>query len=405
VTEAEKRNADGHTLLNGKALQDVLRAQGETWSQLVAERCPHLFAAVPLFISPLQLQQMRDGIAAVERVVKLPGWSVASHPAPTPQGGENHATGVFYGFDFHLNADGAKLIEINTNAGGAFLNALLLSSQRATPLPGEALAEANLEQGFLDMFRNEWRQARGALPLKTVAIVDEHPEAQYLYPEFLLVQAMFERAGITAYIVDPAELQSRADGLYCKGLRVDLIYNRLTDFDLQQHPMLREADGAGSVVLTPNPEHYARYADKRNLARLTDGEGLRALGVSEADITTLLLVIPHTFVVRPAQQQTLWENRKSLFFKPNFGYGSRGAYRGDKLTRRVFGEILQADYVAQALAAPGERSVGDALKLKYDVRCYVYNGKIQLVAARLYQGQTTNFRTQGGGFAPVRVVG
>ncbi|PJC03273.1 MAG: hypothetical protein CO070_08885, partial [Gallionellales bacterium CG_4_9_14_0_8_um_filter_55_61] len=76
MTEAEKRNADGHTLLNGKALQDVLRAQGETWSQLVAERCPHLFAAVPLFISPLQLQQMRDGIAAVERVVKLPGWSV-----------------------------------------------------------------------------------------------------------------------------------------------------------------------------------------------------------------------------------------------------------------------------------------------------------------------------------------
>jgi hypothetical protein len=42
--------------------------------------------------------------------------------------------------------------------------------------------------------------------------------------------------------------------------------------------------------------------------------------------------------------------------------------------------------------------------LKYDVRCYVYDGQIQLGAARLYQGQTTNFRTAGGGFAPVRVV-
>jgi hypothetical protein len=42
--------------------------------------------------------------------------------------------------------------------------------------------------------------------------------------------------------------------------------------------------------------------------------------------------------------------------------------------------------------------------LKYDVRCYVYDGRIQLVAARLYQGQTTNFRTPGGGFALVRVV-
>jgi hypothetical protein len=42
--------------------------------------------------------------------------------------------------------------------------------------------------------------------------------------------------------------------------------------------------------------------------------------------------------------------------------------------------------------------------LKLDIRAYVYNGAIQLVAARLYEGQTTNFRTPGGGFAPVFVV-
>jgi hypothetical protein len=29
---------------------------------------------------------------------------------------------------------------------------------------------------------------------------------------------------------------------------------------------------------------------------------------------------------------------------------------------------------------------------------------VLLLAARLYQGQTTNFRTPGGGFAPVVVV-
>ena len=39
--------------------------------------------------------------------------------------------------------------------------------------------------------------------------------------------------------------------------------------------------------------------------------------------------------------------------------------------------------------------------LKLDLRNYVYQGRVQLVAARLYQGQTTNFRTPGGGFAPV----
>ena len=32
------------------------------------------------------------------------------------------------------------------------------------------------------------------------------------------------------------------------------------------------------------------------------------------------------------------------------------------------------------------------------------NSQIVLAAARLYQGQTTNFRTPGGGFAPVFVI-
>ena len=30
-----------------------------------------------------------------------------------------------------------------------------------------------------------------------------------------------------------------------------------------------------------------------------------------------------------------------------------------------------------------------------------YRGEALLYAARMYQGQTTNFRTPGGGFAPV----
>ena len=41
--------------------------------------------------------------------------------------------------------------------------------------------------------------------------------------------------------------------------------------------------------------------------------------------------------------------------------------------------------------------------LKADLRNYTYDGKVLLRAARLYQGQTTNFRSPGGGFAPVFV--
>ncbi|MSQ72712.1 MAG: hypothetical protein EXR27_15695 [Betaproteobacteria bacterium] len=54
--------------------------------------------------------------------------------------------------------------------------------------------------------------------------------------------------------------------------------------------------------------------------------------------------------------------------------------------------------------APSERHVAGAptsTALKADVRNYAYAGVVKLVAARLYQGQTTNFRTPGVGFAPV----
>jgi len=409
AARAASLNADARSAkLNRAALDAAIRAQGVAFQEVISAGHDHLFADVALFVTAEQIEQMRDVIAAVERVVKLPGW-MKDAPLPQPLSHEwerGEELGVFYGYDFHLNEQGAHLIEINSNAGGGFLNALLIESQRDVGLAGKAVAVENPDRVFQDMFRNEWRLARGDEPLKNVAIVDEQPEAQYLYPEFLLAQRMFERAGIAAYIADPSALQAREDGLYFGYEKIDMVYNRLTDFSLQQHPALRQAYLKGHVVLTPSPAHYARYADKRNLALLSDADGLRTLGAKQDDIAILQSGVPHTIPVLPGM---VWSERKQWFFKPNSGYGGKGAYSGEKLTKRVFGEILQSDYVAQKLAPPGERSVcmndGEIVSLKYDVRCYVYDGQIQLVAARLYQGQTTNFRTPGGGFALVRVVG
>jgi hypothetical protein len=73
----------------------------------------------------------------------------------------------------------------------------------------------------------------------------------------------------------------------------------------------------------------------------------------------------------------------------------------------VWLEIIRGGYVAQEFAAPGERMVkldGTPQVRKTDVRLYVYDGQLLLTAARLYQGQTTNFRTPGGGFAPVFII-
>jgi uncharacterized circularly permuted ATP-grasp superfamily protein len=168
--------------------------------------------------------------------------------------------------------------------------------------------------------------------------------------------------------------------------------------------VLAEAVRADLAVVTPHPRAHALYADKRRLAWLSDASVLRELGASEQDIATLSAHVPATRLVDASQRELLWRERKHLFFKPQAGYGSKAAYRGDKITKSAFEDVLASAYVAQEIVPPSSRKAcvdGQTGELKVDVRAFAYAGQVQLVCARLYQGQTTNFRTKGGGFAPV----
>jgi hypothetical protein len=376
---------------------------------------PHAFSATPVFVSAAQARAMTSIIQSVESVVRLPGYqeqALARAPAiarldPGPRG-------VFLGYDFHLDPDGPRLIEINTNAGGALLVAALARAQRACCTEAEPFLASSgntgqIEHSIVEMFRAEWRRRRGEQTLARIAIVDDAPAEQYLYPEFLLFRALFERHRLEAVIADARELVWRDGALWHGDTKIDLVYNRLTDFYLTapEHAALRAAYEAGAGVLTPHPRAHALYADKRNLVRLSDPDFLRALELPESAVATLTHGIPRTETVDAAHAEALWAARRRYFFKPAAGYGSKAAYRGDKLTKRVWSEILGADYVAQETVPPSERALhvnGDTQDLKLDIRAYVYGGTIQALAARLYQGQTTNFRTPGGGFAPVMVV-
>ena len=111
-------------------------------------------------------------------------------------------------------------------------------------------------------------------------------------------------------------------------------------------------------------------------------------------------VVPRTLLVTPGAADALWKSRKNLFFKPTGGHGGKAVYRGDKVTKGVWAKILEGGYVAQTLVRPSERliKVDDAAQTrKLDVRLYTYDGRVILAAARLYQGQTTNFQTLAAG--------
>lgn len=371
------------------------------------------FAPYGVFLTTTQAQALQQSVAVLERVLALPGFAeTVAEPAP---GLPRRTTrGVFMGFDFHLRGEQPALIEINTNAGGALLNTLLRRHQLACcdmmrPLGVDAAWAQSRLDDFRQAFVQEWQRAGRTGQPRVVAIVDDVPEQQFLYAEFRLFAELFEQAGWQALIVDPARLHWRDGRLLADDTVLDLVYNRLTDFDLSEpgHRALREAWLADAVVLTPDPWHHALYADKRNLVRLADPQFLESIGVTAADRALLARLILPAVVVDAARATALWAERRQWFFKPFRGYGSKAAYRGDKLTRGVWQDIVASgNYIAQRLFPPGERPVlvdGRPGALKFDLRCYTYDGAVQLMAARLYQGQTTNMRTPGGGFAPVFV--
>jgi hypothetical protein len=382
------------------------------FSPRLADTHPTLISSLPVFIRAEHATRMAQIIEAIETIAKLPTYRQAAlQSAPAVARYEPGAIGVFMGYDFHVGPEGPKLIEINTNAGGALINALVARAQKLCCPAIERVFAGRIEgqdisATFLASFQQEWRRQRGDAPLTAVAIVDTDPQEQYLYPEFVLFERLFRRHGIAAIITPPEHLVHRDSRLWCGDQAIDLVYNRLTDFSLDEagHAALRSAYLAGDVVLTPNPWSHAMYADKSNLTRLTDPETLDRWGVEKKLSAIVRDGIPKTVLVAKDRAEELWATRNKLFFKPASGFGSKAAYRGDKITRRVWQTIVAGDYVAQDLVPPSGRTVivdGQREVMKLDIRNYTYDGKVQLVAARLYQGQTTNFRTTGGGFAPV----
>lgn len=374
---------------------------------------PNLFSNAQVFLPQAAVEEMLRVVRAIEAVTGLPGYRDAVLSwAPEIARHSFGPLGAFMGYDFHLADDGPKLIEVNTNAGGAFLNAFLARAQRACcPEMERGAGSAGAEEfdaAVLRMFLHEFSLQRPSDRLGRVAIVDDQPENQYLYPEFILVQRFFEKHGIEAIIVDAEDLRYECDWLQAHGRPIDLVYNRLVDFSFEEsrHAALRAAYLAEAVVVTPNPSVHALFADKRNLTLLSDQVALRAWGL-EPDRLADLGTIPRTVVVTPGNADHLWVARKKLFFKPASGHGGKAVYRGDKLTKGVWAEISKGGYVAQDFAAPGERMIdidGSREIRKVDVRLYTYDGQILHTAARLYQGQVTNFKTPGGGFAPVFAI-
>lgn len=340
-------------------------------------------------LSPFQVSLSSEIISSIQSEIKkywkLRQWS-ATHLADKYQAlGLRRADnfGVCMSYDFHINANqGLDLIEINTNA--SFL-ALGLELYEFLKLP-EVSSQFN-ENKLVEMFKKE-NQLAGNKDLK-ICIVDEKPDQQRLYVEFLIYQSLFKKHGISCTLADINEIEQLKSS--------SLVYNRYTDFylDTPQSQKIRKAFNANEIQLSPNPYEYFLLADKERFIDWT--------AQNEVEKPTSLLA---TYDLGTSDKDMIWSNRKNLFFKPKNAYGGKQTYKGASVSRKIFDEVSNSQFIAQQISPAPEIEVefkGAKTKMKYDLRCYAYQDQLQLITARLYQGQTTNLRTEGGGFACIVV--
>lgn len=335
-------------------------------------------------------------------------------------------------YDFHVNSEGKlKLIEINTNAAFLLMGYFLYKAQGLSlPIADFSLQELHLN--FLEEYdRNQHSQesiggqprgkpseaGRLHSPLK-IAIIDESPAQQKLYFEFLLYQQMLQSFGHKAVIADPSELTlANSNKLVLKSQadqQIDFIYNRTTDFYLEQEATqaLKTSYLNRGLTLSPNPHEYSLLADKERQIEWSLWSENKATTppppFSSVMLEQLKIQKEHlleTVLLTNETQAAVWSNKKKYFMKPLTSFGSKGGYRGEGISRVTFDQLVGKNFLAQEFCPAPEQTFTTKdlvpTKLKYDLRFYVYKDRIQLVLARLYQGQLTNLKTLNGGFAPV----
>lgn len=372
------------------ALRALESVYGNDHQSLVERLQPTLVASQPVPISKLSFDKIRQFIANTESIFKSSEFKSLLVTQNLSQSFEPGYESLFSSYDFHVAGDDVKLIEINTNASMSSLFHLLNQTTSMSLFP--------------DFKNNLQKIVTQISPSQKIFIMDENPSSQPMYFEFLVFQKWFKEWGFECEIVDTDELNTllKTEPQPC------LIYNRDTDFYLERTKFseIKKLYFENYLHLSPNPRGYFLRADKYRLQNIV--EFLRTNPTFLHNPETLLSVIPKSIKVDPLQADWLWQNRSEYFFKPQNSFGSKAVYKGKSITKKVFQHILSEPYVAQQFCPAGEcdqQTPQGLEKFKFDIRVYTFGSEILMMGARCYQGQVTNFRTLGGGAAPVVVEG
>ena len=296
---------------------------------------------------------------------------------------------LLMGYDFHLTPNGPKLIEINNNAGG-----LYIGDQRWIPQPDIPEMNRSLKQRLIDMFHAEW---------STIAIMDEQVRDQYMYPEMCAYADLLRQGGRKVWVCCPEDVDLTEAGLFIDGQRLDAIYNRHTDFYLEDKPLqhIRTAYERGQVAINPHPRSYALIGDK---SRMVDWwrPGLLDSCLDAQQLAEIRAVTPLTRQLSEMDLQQAWNERRQWVFKPAARHGGKGVLLGKAMSRKRFASLDVAETIVQQWIPASLVNV-EGNEMKLDIRLYMHGESLIALAGRVWRGQVTNFREPGSGWVSLAV--
>lgn len=366
----------------------------------------HLVSPLELRLPKKILHTVQEAVRALYAVSRRSGFQDQLEKIPGVEPKPNKS--VLMAYDFHTNEAGeAFLVEVNTNASGFMLSSVMEMTH----------AEFSIEdfeplQALRVSFLNELGLMQKNQSTPFIAITDEDIPQQKMYLEFLMYRDWFKSFGWGTEFCEAKDFRVEGDKLLTgQGAKVDLVYNRLTDFYFEEpeHSGLREGFERQLACVSPNPFEYYLLGDKQRLIQLGDAEFLKQAGATEAEIAAIAKVIIPTFdKTHFASTAEIWQQRRQLFFKPKRSHGGKSVYRGESVSKKVFERLMLEDILIQRYQAAQKMPTDDPRSVlenwKFDLRFYVYEDRIQLSVARIYQGQVTNFTSAMGGFTAVRFI-
>ena len=326
------------------------------------------------------------------------------------------ASSLLMSYDFHWSEDQLRLIEVNTNAAGYLLSDLVDQAHGK-----ETVALLSLKKSFELEWKKHLLGARRSKALQSsnmdavesrrkdplwgrFLIVDQEVKKQKMYREFLMYKDWVTSWGWPCQICEIGDLTLNKCGQLVDShlTKVDMIYNRCTDFYFKDYPNIKKSFLNQTCCITPNPIDYLLLADKNRLCEWSSESFLNQLHLNPTDKQLIQQIIPFTNLVCREDSDYLWQNRKKFIFKPLRGYGGKAVYRGKNITKLKFKEIINnVNYIYQEYVPPGIWTDSEGKMWKYDIRAYVYQDQVQHLVARVYQGQVTSFMMEGSGFASV----